>query len=232
VIVLSQMIDEQRRILSKVRFFEAGARYSQLQIKEIENDLFNYHLQKLVKDGYLAKGSEVYRLTELGKSVVTNIDEEDNKAEENYKVSVYMCLVMERKVLLYRRKKHPQYGYVGLPSGKMKYGERIVDAAARELLEETGLRAEFKIVGNLRQIRKNSSGKVIEDGVFYVCFADGYRGQFGREGKEGEFFWAGLDEVAGMEKLFRPSVEVIVEEIKKGLKQQFIYEFEPEPEEY
>jgi len=58
------MIDSQiqREILSNCSFFSNGSRYSNLKPKddEIENDRFNYHLQHLVKKGYLIKRNSRY----------------------------------------------------------------------------------------------------------------------------------------------------------------------------
>ena len=104
----------QRIILNKVKFIVVGARYSELKPVDVENDLFNYHLQQLVKNEYLEKKDEKYWLTPKGKSLVTNMDDVTKKIYGGYKVSVYMCPVVEGKVLLHRRLKQPQYGYVGL----------------------------------------------------------------------------------------------------------------------
>lgn len=232
--------DLQKTILSNCSFFPNGAKYSELKPKdiELENDLYNYHLQQLVKTGLLEKSGEVYVLTQQGKSLVTNIDETTKTIITKYKVSVYLCPVVDKKVLLTRRLKHPQYGYVGLVSGKMQYGENILEAAKRELMEETGTKAEFKIIGNLRQIRKNPEGEVIEDGIFYVCYTDKLEGEIQSVNKEGEYFWSELEGVSKIEKLFKPSVELIVDEVSRRIageidwSSQFIRELMPEPEEY
>ena len=222
----------QRTILNKIKFMATGGRYSELQLHGVENDLFNYHLQQLVKNGYLEKREEKYWLTPQGKSLVTNMDDTTKIVYGGYKVSTYMCPVVGGKVLLYRRLKQPQYGYVGMISGKIAYGESILTTANREFKEECGLTGEFKIIGNLRQIRKDAEGKVREDGVFYICYTDKVAGDLQEAGLEGEYFWVELDKVKEIERLFKPSVEIIINEIKKGLKEKFIYELEPEPEAY
>lgn len=229
----------QRKILSSCSFFEKGAKYSDLRIAELENDLYNYHLQKLVKDGFLLKKVGLYKLTPKGKSLVTNIDEIDLKMPATYKVSVYLCPVMDGKILLTRRQKHPQFGYVGLVAEKKKYGEELIVTAKRALAEETGMTAEnLRIIGNLHQVRKNKEGEVIEDGVFYVCYTDKVAGELREKSVEGEYFWIDLDKVSTIEKIFKPSLEVIVDEVQKRLNGEksfddmFIYEFLPEPEEY
>ena len=92
----------QRKILSNCSFFETGAKYSQLkpENEEIENDLYNYHLQQLVKHEYLKKRNGLYLLTQKGKSIVTNIDYETISIPTKYKVSVYLCPIINNQVLL------------------------------------------------------------------------------------------------------------------------------------
>jgi len=48
-----------------------------------------------------------------------------------------------REVLLIRRAKPPLMGQWSLPGGRMEFGETLHAAALRELLEETGVRAEI-----------------------------------------------------------------------------------------
>lgn len=230
----------QREILSICSFIPHGAKYSDLkpQSTQIENDLYNYHLQYLVKNGYLEKKDSLYHLTQSGKSLVTNINHDTKTIATKYKVSVYLCPAVDGKILLYKRLKQPQYGYTGFISGKMTYGENVLVAAKREFNEETNLQAEFTIIGNMRQIRKDAAGKVIEDGIFYVCYTDKVKGDLVEKGKEGEYFWVDLDRVSSLEKVFKPSFEIGIDEVKKRLSGEiswdckFIYELEPEPEDY
>ncbi len=229
----------QREILSKCSFFEKGARYFELRPEEVENDLFNYHLQELVKKGFLNKLTDKYTITLKGKSFVTNVDEKDLQTPPTYKVSVYLCPVKGNKIILTRRLKHPQYGYVGLIAEKKRYGEQLEDTAKRALLEETGLVARnANLIGNLHQIRKNDKGEVVEDGIFYIFFIDKFTGNLIEKSVEGEYFWVDLDEVKEIKKIFKPSLEVVINELqerlsnKKDWEDKFIYEFLPEPEDY
>lgn len=47
------------------------------------------------------------------------------------------------EVLLIRRGRPPRQGQWSLPGGRIEPGERVVDAALRELREETGVEAEI-----------------------------------------------------------------------------------------
>ena len=52
------------------------------------------------------------------------------------------------KILLIKRAFWPYDNYYSLPGGMVEYGERVEDAAKRELYEETGLKAgKLKLLG-------------------------------------------------------------------------------------
>jgi ADP-ribose pyrophosphatase YjhB (NUDIX family) len=56
--------------------------------------------------------------------------------------SVISSVIRHDQILLVRRANPPDAGYWGFPGGKMEFGEPILAAAGRELLEETGVYAE------------------------------------------------------------------------------------------
>lgn len=57
-------------------------------------------------------------------------------------VGVGIALVDEGKVLLVQRGHEPGKGLWAVPGGKVEIGERLQNAAAREVREETGLEVE------------------------------------------------------------------------------------------
>jgi 8-oxo-dGTP diphosphatase len=59
----------------------------------------------------------------------------------SFHVGVNVIVVRDRKLLLGKRKNVYGANTWGLPGGHLEHGEKLIDAAARELLEETGLRA-------------------------------------------------------------------------------------------
>jgi len=58
-------------------------------------------------------------------------------------VGVGVAVVDEGKILLVRRGHEPGRGLWAVPGGKVDRGERLVEAAAREVEEETGLTVEI-----------------------------------------------------------------------------------------
>ena len=57
--------------------------------------------------------------------------------------AVGVACLRGREVLLIRRGNPPLAGQWSLPGGRVEWGERVADAAIRELREETGVEAEL-----------------------------------------------------------------------------------------
>lgn len=55
------------------------------------------------------------------------------------RLAALAVVVHEGRVLLVRRRNPPDQGLWGYPGGKVEFGERVCDAALRELAEETGI---------------------------------------------------------------------------------------------
>lgn len=96
-----------------------------------------------------------------------------SSAQQLPKLGVSASVWRDGKVLLVQRAK-PPVGIWAFPGGHVEAGERLEEAVARELLEETGLTARFEgLLGLYDVIRRDSSGLVSVHYVIacYVGFA-------------------------------------------------------------
>jgi ADP-ribose pyrophosphatase YjhB (NUDIX family) len=214
----------QVQILTKLLKSQAGLRYSQAQPDDefVDNDLYNYHLQFLVKKGFVQKVDQLYQLTPAGKQAVHHFDV-TGKLYEAFKVSVLAFVTREvnnqQEVLLQKRTRHPYLGDTGVISGKINPGEPIEDAAKRKLAEETGFTADFQLLGVYRTARKDKEGQIIEDTFFHACHADKFSGQLIKDSKFGHNFWASFDKAIKLQQknlTASKNLEEIFKRIQKG----------------
>lgn len=80
-------------------------------------------------------------------------------------VGVGVALVEDGRVLLVRRGRDPGRGLWAVPGGKVRHGERMRDAARREMREETGLDVE---VGDVLWVGEYIEG---DDHIVLIDFA-------------------------------------------------------------
>ncbi len=76
-------------------------------------------------------------------------------------VGIGIVLWRDGKLALIRRGKPPREGQWSLPGGAQKLGETVLEAAAREVREETGLDlADAKILDVVDLIERDDAGRV------------------------------------------------------------------------
>jgi len=198
----------QNHIISKLKNADS-LRYSELMPEEkIANDLFNYHLQYLVKNDFVIKHDEGYSLSEKGVRHVadpfpSDIDKEQ-KISSLFKVNV--ITIVSRKtedgkiqILNQLRKSNPSYGKIGVMGGVVYKGEKIIDGAKRKLEEETGLSADFKLLGTTRRIMYRD-GQIFSDVLFPIAYSDNVSGELIKETSFGENFWVDIDQAIENDK--------------------------------
>lgn len=186
----------QKIILSKL-IKSQGLKFTQAKPNNIENDLYNYHLQHLVNKGYVTKIKGIYLLTEKGKNLTTEEIELSNPHSDadKFKVSVLCCVIRKNKdndtiILNQTRLRHPFYGDTGLISGKVHKEEKVADAASRVLFKKTGLSAKFRVMGLIRKIRYvKSQRNFFSDGFLFLCVSDEYTGELETQNQYGKNEW-------------------------------------------
>ena len=148
-----------------------NATFSALQKDaDMQSDQFTFHLKKLLQVGYVTKDGQTYQLTRSGKEYANRMDTDENVIEKQPKLSVVLVIEDDNnRTLQQERLKHPYYGYWGYPTGKVRWGETLVEAGARELMEETGLAADLRVVGFYHKLDYDEeSGELLEDKYFCI----------------------------------------------------------------
>ena len=196
--------DAQTSILREL-LFRPAAGYAQLQKPTgLSSDHFNFHIKQLVETGYVEKVSRgKYRLTPRGKEYANKLDTDANVIERQPKSAVILAIQKGNEWLFQQRLKHPYYEFWGFPSGKIRWGETIIETAARELAEETGLQAEYEYKGIYHeQVFQAETGEQLEDKIFHVILCTNPRGQLKQQFEGGRNVWMSLARVAKEPKKF------------------------------
>lgn len=195
----------QTQILRELLFMPS-ARFADLQkVTKLESDYVKFHIARLVEVGYVQKlDDKTYALSIAGKEYANKLDTDRNLIERQPKSAVILVLEHEGKLLVQERLKHPYFGFWGFPGGKIRWGETIMEAAARELEEETGLSADLLYRGVYHELTKSKeTGEVLEDKIFQIVFGTNPRGELSAEFDGGRNAWLTLDEIRSKEKVYK-----------------------------
>ena len=217
-----------------MKTYEAGAHEAQMKILRtmllsadnsfgelcratgLTTDHANFHIKQLIANGYVARKPKThgeYMLTISGKEYANRMDTEEMVMEKQPKLSVVLIIENDKGEQIYQeRLKHPYYGYWGHPTGKIRWGETMAEAGARELMEETGLEADLSVKGFYHKLDfDKESGDLLEDKYFCIIhgtnprgelieYTDGQRNEWmtPKEFDKKEFKFGNVDETADM----------------------------------
>ena len=105
-------------------------------------------------------------------------------------------VIRDGKTLLVQRKRPPAGGQWGFPGGHVELGETALEAARRELLEETGVRAEpLEYLTNVDVILRGDDGQVARHYLLAVVLCDYQDGEPIAADDAADARWVRFDDV-------------------------------------
>jgi len=176
-----------------------GSAYSKLWDKKIPSNKFAYYLNKLKEKELIEKQDEKYYLTTKGKHEVAYLSGTTGKRVKQPLSIVIIAPVENNKLLMSYRMKEPFYGYWGFIGGKIHFGETTLESAARELKEETGLTADFKLKGVI-STKTYEKGKLTHHLHEHIIKAENTQGNLIEKQREGENKWINIEEFKKLRK--------------------------------
>jgi ADP-ribose pyrophosphatase YjhB (NUDIX family) len=188
------MHEIQSDILNKL-MFSKKARYRDLKTKDVEGNLFSYHLQTLLKNEYILLKNSYYYLTTKGAQHVDRMSAETLKPRAQPKIATLLVLKSKGKYLLYKRGRMPFINHIGFPYGKIHLEERVSESANRELFEKTGLTAKLKHRGDV-YITVHNETELVSHTLFHIFSGSKIQGQLSPSSQFGECFWGNIDKTA------------------------------------
>jgi ADP-ribose pyrophosphatase YjhB (NUDIX family) len=128
------------------------------------------------------------------------ITEEERRYPRRPLVGVGAVIFRDGRILMAQRGKEPLKGWWSLPGGALEIGERLADAVAREVLEETGLEVRpLRMFEIFERIMRDDRGTPEYHYVLidYLCEVTG--GDLRAGDDVCAVAWMGLEELRGLE---------------------------------
>ena len=117
--------------------------------------------------------------------------------------AVLAVVIRNGKALLVQRGNPPDAGLWGFPGGKVEFGERVLDAAARELAEETGFIATPRHVLDVIDVHDRADGVILRHFVLVAVLCDWQSGEPVAADDAADARWIALDEMEATLPLIR-----------------------------
>jgi len=217
-----QLHQVQMRILRHLLMNSIDSFSQMAKESKLPSDHFNYHLSCLHKTGYILKEGDKYKLTRTGKEFANRMDTEKNVIEKQAKLGALLIISKvengKKYLLIQKRLKEPYYGFTGFITGKVAWGEKILETATRELMEEAGLTAklDFQFIIHEHVYHKDD-GRLLEDKFFYIFKGSNPKGDL-ISLPSGENYWMLEDDFKKLKKVYYDEFELL-ELVEKGQKE-------------
>ena len=125
-------------------------------------------------------------------------------------VAVLAVVIRDSRLLLVRRANPPDQGLWGYPGGKVEPGEPYLDAALRELAEETGIAADRpELLTVLDFIEHGGDGALAHHYAMITVLCRWVSGEGVAADDALEACWFGMDEIARLGPAASQRVEAI-----------------------
>lgn len=189
-----------------------SAGFAELQKQtDMTSDHANFHIKKLASVGYIEKRDDKYFLSRAGKEYANRMDTDDNIIEKQPKLSVVLVIENDKgEFLAQQRLKQPYYGFWGMPTGKVRWGETALNAGSRELMEEAGITADLRVSGFFHKMDYDKqTNEILEDKYFCVIYGTNPKGEiFGDvEGHHNE--WSSEETFLRHDRRFASMIEIV-----------------------
>lgn len=205
---MDQEIHPTQAKILRCLLFKEHSRFAELNIDKLATDRFTFHLNQLIGRGLVEKGADkLYSLSTKGKEYSNRMDTDKVIFERPPKIAICAsCTIREgqnTKYLVQQRLKQPYFGYYGIVSGKVRWGESLKETASRELLEETGLTVgSLTLLGVERKMDYSVEGDLLEDKCFFVFLGTRPSGNFVSSFEGGCNYWFTKEEILKLPNLF------------------------------
>ncbi len=203
----------QARVL-RTMLFREKSRFVDLNTLKLPTDHFNFHLKQLLVLGLGEKSPDnKYCLTAKGKEFANRLDTDKIVLEKQAKVGVVVCgvrkLGKKKQYLVQQRLKQPYYGFYGFVTGKIKWGEMVIETASREFFEETRLRGKLLLAGIEHKMDYPAEGKILEDKFFFIFRAENLKGKLLESFEGGRNIWLTKPEILKLPEIFDDVLKII-----------------------
>lgn len=162
----------QKYILEHL-MYQKYARFRDMRPKNIDTNLYSYHLKLLLKAKFITKTEFGYCLDERGLEYVDRVSSQAFTIRTQPKIITMVVIRNSNgEVLLYRRNKQPYIDKWTLPYGKVHVEDAsLLAAAQREIIDKIGVSSlPVRHVGDC-YIRTSSDGSYRSSTLCHVFYA-------------------------------------------------------------
>jgi 8-oxo-dGTP pyrophosphatase MutT (NUDIX family) len=165
-------------------------------------------------EGLVQKNKDSYSLTTEGKKLADRMSLHTFTKRVQPKIATLVIFKRKepggkKEILFCKKGKQPFFGYTTLPTGKIHLGEKMYDAARRELFEKTGLPADnIFFIGDVYVILYKN-GELFSHILYHIFEGDSENEIFGNVENTEDCFWMEASKTKKMKCV--PGIQEIIE---------------------